>query len=551
MKRNQFIQTTTAPTHSRSAFDLSHEKKLSFKMGSLIPIYWDDIIPGDSFRVKSEVFIRFAPMLAPILHRIDVFVHYFWVPYRLLMPRLGNTYADWEGFITGDPDSIFTNEQLPYITLSNGNKAHFVKGKLHDYLGLPVIDAATTVTQDVDVNCLPHMAYALIYDNFYRDQNLIGRLCGVAGDDIPLLGGDRSGDLTQLSVLRDRAWEKDYFTGALPYAFAGSSDDVELAIDIFGTGFESALTTKFEEAGGATPDAGDSKFDGATKALKTAAGDSLYFDGGTQVSLEANLEIYELRRAQALVRSLEAEQRGGKRYVEMLLGKFGVISDDFRTAIPQYLGGGKQHVQISEVMNTSQALDPTCGANDGVGGVPVTVDPQANMAGAALSVGRTNTFTKTFKEHGIVMGIMSVIPRTAYQDNIEKFWRKIDDRFEFFDPYLQGIGDQELVQSEVWWDQTGADKDDTFGYVPRWSEYKFKHSTVHGDFRDDYDYWHCGRKFTAAPSLNQAFIEVNYDNDEINRIFAVETASVDKLYAQVFNSVRCIRPMRIHDNPTL
>lgn len=545
--KNLFISSTPAPKHAYDAFDLSHEKKLSFKFGQIIPIYWDDIVPGDKFRVNSEVFIRFAPMLAPILHRINVFVHYFWVPYRLCMPKVSDTYADWEGFITGDPESEFTNEELPYMTISNAYKGMFGKGDLPDYFGLPVIDSGTTVTQDVDINVLPFFAYQLIYDNYYRDENLNTKVCGPNTNwDIALLGGDRSADASEFTLMRQRALEKDYFTGALPTAYNGSASDVELSIDIV----DAIGTFQLEHNDTTAPTAGALSIL-ANRIVQDSNSDNMHIPqdgGGILDAYTADLEMYELRRAQALTRALEAEKRGGFRYVEMLLGKWGVISDDYRTAIPQYIGGGKQHVVIQSILNTSQALDPTAGVNDGAGGVPVTIDPQANMAGQAISVGKTNRFTKRFTEHGIVMGLMSVIPRTAYQDGIDRYWRKAD-RFDFFDPYLQRIGDQAIDQSEVWYDPTGSDKDDVFGYAPRWSEYKFKNSTVHGDFRDDFDYWHMGRKFSAAPSLNSAFIKPETNDDMYNRIFAVETATVDKLYAQVYNNVRAIRPMLLHDIP--
>ncbi len=546
MSKNAFIESTPAPQHPMDVFDLSHEKKLSCRMGELVPIYWDDITPGDMFQVRSEIFARFAPMLAPIMHQINLFTHYFWVPYRLLMTRLDATYADWEGYITGDPENEFTNQVVPYITLETYSQAMFDKNTLADYFGLPVI-AQTTVGQPLDINAMPFLAYQLIYDNYYRDQNLEDKLCG-PGHDITLQGGDRTSEHTDIMALRHRAWEKDYFTGALPTAYAGSSSDVELDLDVFGLGAVGSYEARFAKHPTAVPDAGDAKFTAASYDLKDVTGNSLYYHA-TQQGLTSTLEIYELRRAQALVRSLEAEQRGGKRYVEMLLGKFGVIADDYRTAIPQYLGGGKQYIQVEEVKNMTQTVDPTAGVNDGAGGVVVVEEPVATLAGNALSIGKTNGFKKRFTEHGVVIGIMSILPRTAYQGGIEKYWRKVNDRYEFFDPYLQGIGDQEIQQSEVWYDQSGSDADDTFGYVPRWSEYKFKNSTVHGDFRDDFDYWHCARKFTSAPSLNSAFVRPTALEDSFNRIFAVESASVRKCYVQIYNQVKAVRQMYLHDNP--
>lgn len=546
MSRYQEIIRTPAPRWPLYAYDLSHEKKLSFKLGQLIPIYWEDISPGDKFKVRSEVFIRFAPMLAPILHRVNATVHYFWVPYRLLMMRKDDTYADWEGFITGDPESVYTNETCPYITISNANKNLFEKGDLPDYFGFPPIDSGTTVTQDVDFNCMPFMAYQLIYDHYYRDQNLITARCEEGGQ-ITLQGGDRTAEDDYILGMRQRCWEKDYFTASLPTAYAGASSDVELDLDVWGTGGHISWR---EYSGQALMDAGDIKADGATNYLRTAAGDEITLGSAFGQGIIATLEMYELRRSMALVRALEAEQRGGKRYQEQLLGVFGVIGEGYKNLYPRYLGGGKQVIHIQDFSSMANVYDPTCGANDGVGMVPVLLDPQANYAGQGISYGKANGFVESFSEHGIVIGILSVLPRTAYQDGIERYWRKIDDRFDFFNPFLQNIGDQEVYQGEIFYDPTGSDYDDIWGYAPRWSEYKQRLSSVHADFRDDFNYWHMGRQFSAAPSLNAAFVTADYTAEDcLNRIFAVTTAAVDKCYAQVFNDVRALRQMKLHDIP--
>lgn len=545
MSDNIFTTAVPAPQWSRNSFDLSHEVKMSFKFGQLIPIYWQDIIPGDSFNVKSEIFVRMAPMLAPIMHRVDIFTHYFFVPYRILMRAPNDDYADWENFITGNPDNFYTNELLPYISITNANKGYFEKGDLPDYFGLPVIDSGDTVTQDIDICSLPFAAYQLIWDEFYRDENLQEANCGGSDHNINLIGGNRNANIAELTTMRYRNWEKDYFAGALPTPWAGAATDVELPLTLTGT--NTALS--WTETGTTTvPDAGNVQFV-ADRYLRTAAGDPITFHTGT-LPIDAPIEIYELRRAEALTRALEAEQRGGKRYTEMLLGVFGVISDDQSAAHPIYLGGGKQKIQISEVLNQAQTLDPTAGVNDGAGGVVVTVDPQAAMAGHGLSSGETNGFDEYFTEHGIVLGIMSALPRSSYgSQGVERYWRK-SERFDFFNPFLQKIGDQEILDSEVYWQFDGSNQDDTFGYAPRWAEYKFKNSYCCGDFRDDFDYWHMTRFFTSAPSLNEAFIKVDpAANDELNRIFAIETASVDKLYAQIFNNVRAVRPILLHDIP--
>ena len=546
--KNTLFKNVPIPTPSKSSFDLSHEVKLTGKIGRLIPIYWQDCVPGDSFRIKNEVLVKFAPILAPILHRVDVFTHSFFVPYRLLMNDTQGSAAGWEGFITGDPEGNYVTEELPYITISNANKAYFVPGTLNDYLGLPVIENTTTVTQDIDINCLPHYAYHFIYNEYYRDQNLISKVTSAstgAGGDIHLIGGDQNGKIMDICSLRVRAYEKDYFKGALPTAYFTAGGDVELDLDW--SGGLGATRVHNANTGAALVVGSPTSIDVDANGRMEVAGQDVFLTSSSSTVdyPVATLEILELRRAQALTRFLEAENRGGHRYKEMLLGVWGVNSQDARLDRPEYIGGGRQAVQVSTVLNQSSTLDPTAGVNDGAGGVPVTIDPQSLETGRALSVGQNNRAQVNVKEHGIIMTIMSVLPRTAYGGaRIEKFWRKAD-RTDFFVPQLQGIGDQEILQSEIGYDATGTDADNVFGYAPRWSEYKFKDSTVHGEFLTTLDYWHMaeiGDTSGAGPDLNQAFIECNNTDDNNERIFAVTGGQT--LYCQIYNEVKAIRPIR-------
>lgn len=556
--KNVMFREAPIPKPSSGAFDLSHEKKLSMQIGHLVPFMWYDVVPGDKFRIKSEILVKFSPLLAPLLHRVDVYTHYFFVPYRIIMPRNtdgGNSYGGWQDFITDDPEDQFNYQSLPYVTIDNTTKSYFVKGSLADYLGLPVIDTGTTVSQDVDILALPFLAYHQIYDDYYRDESLTNRILreDPGAGQIMTRGGDLNTYITNLcrTVPYTRALEKDYFRGALDTAYTGSDSDVELDIDIFGANRSIGIQMEIVSSG-AFPTAGDPTFSGADKYLRDSANNTIAFREGVDTSLSAPLEIMELRRAEALTRFLEAERRGGYRYQEMLLGIYGVISDNAELQVPQYIGGGKQAVQISSVLNQSQVLDPTAGANDGVGGAVITVDPQSLETGKAYSMGSGNKAGGYFKEHGIIMGIMSVLPRTAYGGaQIEKYWRKTD-RTEFFIPQLQHIGDQEIQQSEIGYDATGTDKDNVFGYAPRWAEYKFKNSTVHGDFLDEFDYWHMaqiGDTSGAGPDLNMAFIEARQNNDEYLRPFANQTETDDRLYCQIYNDVQAIRPMVVHDIP--
>lgn len=556
MEKNQMFRYSPVPKLKREAFDLSHETKLSTEIGKLTPIMWFDCVPGDTFNVKNEVLVKFAPMLAPLLHRVDVFVHSFFVQYRLLMNRYSATNPDWDEFIANVEEEETLVMSPPYITINNANKAKFVEGSLADYLGLPIINGALTVHANANqnINAFPFFAYHLIYDEYYRDQNLIDRKTVVddSGAAVALIGGDRNADIDYiaLTTLYSVAYEKDYFRGALPFAYTGSDTDVEMHLDVLGD--EVAINVRDITDSG-YPSTGDVYIGPSQGFLREAGpGNTIGFQDGVSIGATAYLEIMELRRAQAITRFLEAEARGGRRYVEWLLSVFGVISDDARTHIPEYLGGGRQPVQISSVLNQSQVLDPTAGVNDGVGGAVVTVDPQALETGRGLSVGSTNGFTYYVKDHGMIMTLMSVKPRTAYYGGIEKFWNKLD-RLDFFLPQLQGIGDQEILKKELEYDYITAatENEDIWGYAPRWAEYKFKNSTVHGAFRSSLDYWHmgyggAGGGIVPGDDLNETFISIYHTDDWNKRCFADQSLD-DKLFCQVFNSVRAIRPMRVHD----
>lgn len=563
--KNVMFREAPIPTPSRGAFDLSHEKKMSGQVGHLIPFLTYDVVPGDKFRIRSEVLCKMSPMLAPVLHRIDVYTHYFFVPYRIIWPAAYVGSSDFRGgfeeFITGDPGEMCDTTSPPYVTMTNARKAKAAESTVWDYLGLPVIATGTTVTQDIDINVLPFFAYAQIYNDYYRDENLQTECtsvinAGLGANTIELYGGDRSTDyqvildLSGNAAPMQRAYEKDYFRGALPTAyFDKTSHDVELDLDIYGN--DTTAIYFAEMTTGVVPDAGDPTFDGATRPLNTLGGQDLALQDGVIFPAKATVELTELRRAQKIYKYLEAEMRGGHRYIEMLLGVWGVISDNQQLDVPEYLGGGKQAVQISSVLNQSQVLDPTAGVNDGVGGVTVTVDPQSLETGRGIAVGSTNTANGYFKEHGIVMGILSVLPRTSYGGaQVPRFYRKFD-REDFFVPQLQHIGDQAILQSEIGYDATGTDMDDVFGYAPRWSEYKFAYSSCHGAFLSTLDYWHMseiGDTSGAGPDLNEAWINCSWNSDNNLRIFADQTTE-DHLFFEVYHDVQAIRPMVVHDIP--
>ncbi|MBA7535644.1 hypothetical protein ES705_27902 [subsurface metagenome] len=500
-----------------NSFDLSHEKKMSFNMGELIPHLIQEIVPGDRFRVNSEVMMRLAPMLAPVMHRVNVFTHFFFVPNRLI-------WNEWEDFITGGKEGNL-KPALPSMTFNETRKANFYKGNLPDYFGIPTTSSGITNSLPIFISALPFRAYQLIYDQYYRDQNLTNSI------DINLGSHPEANEQTKLIVVRKRAWEKDYFTSCLPWAQRGG--DVELPIDAqFTPSYMDRSALRKEDAG--VPNDGDIKTEGGL--MKAVNGENIRVENlmDPQVIESTGITINDLRLSVRLQEWLEKNARGGARYIEQIMSHFGVRSSDARLQRAEFLGGGKTPIVISEVLQTTHSDDPDLGE---VG----------SMAGHGLSVGNSNRFTKRFEEHGHVFGIVSVLPRTAYQQGVEKIFTRFD-KLDYYWPEFANLGEQEVKNKEIYYKGMAGDKPEgTFGYQSRYAEYKYKQSSVHGDFRDDFAFWHLGRIFATEPALNTEFVE----SDPDHRIFAVDTPGVHKLWAQIYNNVKAIRPMPKFGTPTL
>lgn len=504
------LQNVMVNRPKRNNFDLSHEVKMSGKGGYLYPCFNMEVIPGDTFSVSTEVFIRFAPMIAPVMHRMDCKIDFFFTPYRLL-------WNEWEDFITGGDDGTelpsFPRFQLTSTFISNVGQ----KGHLSDYLGFPV-----GVSNDSEyISALPFRAYQKIYNEFYRDQNVIDEVTEYNSSGI-------QGALIPQCSLRKRAWEKDYFTSCLPWPQKGT--EVEIPLNIT----ESSITYK-NPAIANRPDVPETTSGALTARVS---------DGGIETptgpfelqnieSIDATeVTINELRRATKLQRWLERAARTGSRYIEQIYSHFGVRSSDARLQRPEYLGGGKVPVQISEVLATAQSSEATT-PEIAVG----------EMAGHGVSAGYGIGFKRSFEEHGIILGILTVIPRTNYYQGINKFWQKFD-KFDYFWPDFANLGEQEVYQKELY--HSGSGNDTIFGYQQRYAEYKYKDSTVHGDFRDTLNFWHQARQFTSAPTLSQTFLESEIDD----RIFAVQDGT-DYLWMQLYHKVNALRPIPLFSIPEL
>jgi hypothetical protein len=526
------------PRPPSNTFDLSHDRKFSGRIGELMPISVMECVPGDKFNIKATNLTRFAPLITPIMHKASVYCHFFFVPNRILWDK-------WETFISGSVDGQYPNTDpsnpayssptFPKVSLTTADG--YAVSSLADYLGLPTGQNLT------NVSALPFAAYQKIYNDYYRDENLI------APDEVTLLeGGQTLPDTLKLQKLQKRAWQHDYYTSALPWTQKGPEATLPLGTTA-PVNYVNGGKNFLKDNTGSTI----GNYDSSGVPLKSDGGASsgeIYLSNpGTQYvnwdnsdSLSVNLSgataasINELRRAFRLQEWLERNARGGTRYIEIIMAHFGVMSSDARLQRPEFLGGPSTPVTISEVLQTS---DNSGGADGG---------PQGNMAGHGVSVGSSDYVTYKCEEHGYIMGIMSVMPMTAYQQGIPKHFSKFD-KFDYYWPSFANIGEQAIEQKELYYENDVAKDTATFGYTPRYAEYKYLPSTVHGTFRTSLNFWHMGRIFSTAPALNQDFIECDYE--EVDRVFADQTPGAEHLYVYLHNEVKCNRLMPYFGTPTI
>lgn len=502
-----------------SVFNLNHERKFTCNMGELVPVMLQEVIPGDHFSVDMEAMVRFQPLLAPIMHRINVYVHFFFTPYRLL-------WNNWEPFITGGKDGnadpvfpTFIGDMQSYYDefFTNGNRW------LADYLGFPVnqvYELYTAAQDEIVISQLPFRSYYQVWWDYFRDQNNDEN---VTYEDVFWKQAPSSFD-TQLAIndaltvnlttLRKRSWEKDYFTSALPTAQRG--DEVLIPVDMVLEDPKLYSNTLSQFV--------------ASADVVTGSDGSISYGAGTDLDTEIRSEqaasattINDLRRSFALQRWMEKNARGGARYTEVLLVHFGVVSSDARLQRAEYLGGGKMPVQISEVLQMSQT----------------DVTAQGNLSGHGITGGNVTGFSRSFEEHGFIIGIMSIMPRTAYQQGLPRLFSKFD-RFDYAWPEFAHIGEQEIWNSEIYLGNTL--NDGTFGYQERFAEYRFAFDSVHGDLRSgvdgSLDFWHMANDYASRPSLNAAFVTCN----PTTRIYPVEVEN-NQLVVQTYAKVNARRPL--------
>lgn len=515
------FNTIKVKTPPRSQFDLSHDVKLSCKMGQLVPVLCQEALPGDVWQMQNEAMLRLMPMIAPIMHKCYVYTHYWFVPNRIL-------WDGWEDFITGGEDGQSAPD-LPFLQFPAVNLQHTVA----DYFGLPL------TTYEEKINALPFAAYQCIYSEWYRDQNL------QVNEKFEKLGNGQAAN--SLNIIRNRAWQHDYFTACLPWAQKGAPVEIPMdfsdvkivpsgdlghphytSTDIPPPGHNYQFTLTQTNPGLSPYEDFIGLYDQNNPHVYHVDGfdpdGTLALEGGTVTS------INDLRSAYSLQRWLEKNARGGTRYKESLVSHFNVSPGDARLQRPEYIGGSKSSLSISEVLQTSSTDD---------------VSPQGNMAGHGVSILQGNRKGYMCKEHGWILCLLSIRPQSAYYQGIPRMFSR-RDRLDYYWPDFAFLGEQSVLRKELFCDGTDGKDDDVFGYIPRYSEYRYIPSRVCGEMRTTLDFWHMGRNLVAPNAvLNADFIKCV----PTKRIFAVEDENEDEIIAHVFHRILARRPLPRYGTP--
>lgn len=490
---NIFNQVGTAKV-PRSAFNLSYEKKFDADMGYLYPVMCDEVVPGDIIKLGNQAVCRANPLVSPIMHNIWMRTHYFHVPYRILDP-------DFEEFITGGEDgqSAIT---LPRWDPTNGPQNGV--GSLWDYLGFPP-NVIPTGKLPLDY---PKRAYNMVWNEYYRDQNLI--------DEI---------DIETSYDLKRCAWKKGYFESALPWQQRGTAP----ALPISGTTSAVWDTTKFTAGAGSDNIQTSNSVDIFRLYVNNTNGrnnlEGMFNENTVDLSNASTFDVNDLRLAFQVQRWLERNARCGSRYTEFLRAHFNVAPRDERLNRPEFIGGTKSNILISEVLQTSET----------------GTSPQGNLAGHGISMQAGFAGKYKVKEFGLIIGLCSIMPKASYCQGINKQWLR-EDKYDFYFPEFSHLSEQAIEQAEIYATAVQSENETIFGYQGRYNEMRYKNDMAVGLLRpgQSLDFWTLTREFGSAPLLNESFIECNPSSAK-SRAWAVPTEPA--FVVQFGNIIKAFRPL--------
>lgn len=537
----------------RSVFDRSFDHKTTFNTGEIVPFFLDEVLPGDTFKIKTNFVVRMSTPIHPVLDNLYLDTFYFFVPNRLI-------WTHWKEF-QGENNMSYWDSPAEYQVPQISSLTGFPKGSLMDYLGIPTEIGSSSIY----FNHLPIRAYCLIWNEYFRDQNTM--------QPISITKGDATVNALTSSVFDSQLYPSsaqngyylmraarfhDYFSSALPEPQKGDpvtisllDDSLPITVGDTVTSFDGQVL--FETTRGSTgnfyPLGISISSPGSGKALTqmdsptSLGGSTTTFSQVTGSNLVADLtgtpvvSINELRQAFQLQKMLEKDARGGTRYTEILKTHFGVTSPDARLQRPEYLGGKRIPINISQVLQTS-STDET--------------SPQGNTAAYSLTVDSDDSFTKSFVEHGYILGLAVIRPVHTYQYGVEPMWLR-KKRTDFYMPVFASIGEQPILNSFIYLSTNQTQNNEVFGYQEAWADYRYKPNRVSGAFRSNYaqslDVWHYADKYSSLPTLSAAWMFETPNN--VDRTLAVGMETEDQFIADFYVENICTRPMPLYSIPGL